>query len=105
MADNITGEVIVQWSDGVEQSVSGDDFILEESGSAGEDSFDQFYIAHVDHPESDETGKIYLNTRVDRSSGSIGFDDPEAEGDLEITDSDSLEVISPDFEDEDLDED
>lgn len=105
MADNITGEVIVQWSDGVEQSVSGDDFILEESGSAGEDSFDQFYVAHVDHPTSDETGKIYLNTRVDRSSGSVGFDNPEAEGSFEITDNDSLEVISPDFEDEDFDED
>jgi len=105
MTDNITGEIIVQWSDGVEQSVSGDDFTLEESGSAGEGSFDQFYVAYVDHPESDETGKIYLNTRVDRSSGSVGFDVPEAEGSFKITDSDSLEVISPDFEDEDLDED
>lgn len=105
MADNITGDVTIKWSDGVEQTIEGNEFTLEESGKSGENSFDQLYIAHVDHPESDEAGKVYLSTRIDKDSGSVGFDEPEAEGDFEITDSESLEVISPDYEDDDYEQD
>lgn len=105
MADNITGEIIIKWADGVEQTVLGDDFTLEESGKSGDDSFDQFYIGHIDHPETGEEGKIYLETRIDKSSGNVSFSAPEAEGGFEITESDSLNVESPDYEDEDFDED
>lgn len=105
MTNNITGEITIKWADGVEQTVLGDEFTLEESGRSGDDSFDQFYIGHIDHPETGEEGKIYLETRVDRNSGNVSFSEPEAEGSFKITESSSLNVESPDYEDGDYDED
>lgn len=85
--------------------VDGDDFGLEESRPESEQTFGQLFVAEVYDNNGNYVDRIIARVSIDKSqtlANSIPRISLE-EGVVEIIDN-SLEFISPDFEDQDLDD-
>jgi|SRR5690606_18068551 len=114
----ISGEVIYEWSrenkakedpdseyddSDYEGVLLGRDFSLEESGKRNEDLFIQMYIGFIDHPVTNEEGKIFLEVGLNKQGNVMWVKGPSPEGRFRII-KDNLEVLGADLEDDDFDD-
>lgn len=115
---NITGEVVYEWDkedkdqEGFDSGLDdsdyqdvflGRDFSLEESGKRDNDLFIQMYIGFIDHPVTNEEGKIFLEVVLNKQGRVTGVDGPHPEGPFRIIES-NIQVLGADLRDDDFDD-